>query len=343
MPDDFQRRASQEGRQVQEIASKVLKQSGFSDLRPNEVIQEIGVTVNFIGNDRAGREWFFDVSGAFTSTRAGLIRTDTMWKTLGRANVLHQSGVDRLVLLTTNMPKVNSVGHRALTAAAETYFDAIEMLATEGRARLKIYAGSNADSPLPGLRPAASVYPRLTTKSTATGLQRRVPVPDVEKSLPSRATLNLVVMPHRLKVFLPSKDSSGVLIKSTMRDAATERIRLLLADSAGGCTIVPAVGSWVDPIGGEMFEKVVLIEAYADKPFTDRLINEVVSVLFSDLGQHTAVDREAVVVRPAVRLDLPIPHGLPNRKQPPICSEHRRVGVATLVLVVRTRSRPGKP
>lgn len=288
MPDDFQRRASQEGRQVQEIASKVLKESGFKDLRPNEVIQKIGVTVNFIGSDRAGREWFFDVSGAFTSARAGLMRTDTMWKTLGRANVLHQSGIDRLILLTTNLPKADSVGHRALTTAAETYFDAIEMLTPNGRARLKLYADSIADNPLPGLRSAASVYPRLTTKTTATGLQRRVPVPDVAQALPSRATLNLVVMPNRLKVFLPSKDSSGVLIKSAVRDAAAERIRLLLAECAGGCTIVPAVGSWVDPIGGEMFEKVALVEAYANEPFAGRLINEIVSVLFSDLGQHTA-------------------------------------------------------
>lgn len=288
MPDDFQRRATQEGRQVQDIARKVLDRSGFRNLRPNEVLHELGVTINFVADDKAGREWFFDVSGAFTSTRAGLIRTDTMWKTLGRANVLHQSGIDRLVLLTTNLPKTDSVGHRALTVAAETYFDAIEMLTPEGRARLSIYADSVMDRPLPGLRPANRVYANLTSRTTAAGIQRRVPVLEVASTLPARATLNLVVMPHRLKVFVPSKDSSGVLIPRKSRDAAAERIRRLLEDFAGGCTVVPGVGSWVDPIGGEMFENVALVEAYAQMPFPGRLINDIVAVLVGDLRQHTA-------------------------------------------------------
>jgi len=288
VPDDFQRRATQEGRQVQDIARKVLSGSGFSNLRPNQVLRELGVTVNFVADDRSEREWYFDVSGAFTSTRAGLIRTDTMWKTLGRANVLHQSGIDRLVLLTTNLPRTDSAGHRALTAAAKTYFDAIEMLTPEGRARLTFYADSVMDRPLPGLRPANLVYANLTSRTTAVGIQRRVPVLEVASTLPARATLNLVVMPHRLKVFVPSKDSSGVLIAGKSRDAAAERIRRLLEDFAGGCTVVPGVGSWVDPIGGEMFENVALVEAYAQIPFPGRLINEIVAVLVSDLRQHTA-------------------------------------------------------
>jgi len=106
----------------------VLKGCGFKDLRANERRADLGVTINLIGLDDRGKEWCFDVSGAFTSKRAGLIRTDTMWKTLGRANVLHQAGIDRLVLLTANLPKARSAGHFALTAAAPTFFDAIEML-----------------------------------------------------------------------------------------------------------------------------------------------------------------------------------------------------------------------
>ena len=69
--DDFQRRSTQEGRQVQEIAQKVLTSSGFCDLRPNEVLRDLGVTVNFIAADKGNRDWYFDVSGAFTSARAG--------------------------------------------------------------------------------------------------------------------------------------------------------------------------------------------------------------------------------------------------------------------------------
>lgn len=286
--DDFQRRASQEGRQVQIIAEKVLRSSGFRKLRPNEVLRELGVTVNFIASDNADRDWYFDVSGAFTSSRAGLIRTDTMWKTLGRANVLHQSGIERLVLLTTNLPKQDSAGHRALAAASETYFDAIEMLTVEGRTRLTQYAEGLVDRPLPGLRRLDRVYSSVRSRTTAVGLQTRVPVPEVASKLPTRATLNVEVKPHRLKVFIPSKDASGVTIPRKTRDVAGERIRSLIAAFAGGCTLEAGIGTWVDPIGGEMFENVVLVEAYADSAFPGSLINDVVRVILGELGQQTA-------------------------------------------------------
>lgn len=286
--DDFQRRAGEEGRQVQEIAKKVLSGCGFTELRANQRLRDLGVTVNFIGLDARGREWYFDVSGAFTSQRAGLIRTDTMWKTLGRANVLHQVGVERLVLLTTNLPKANSTGHRALTAAAETFFDAIEMLTPEGKARLALYAEASVDQPLPGLRPASRVYSGLTSRTVGSELEVRVPMIEVASALPARASADLVVMPHRLKVFMPSKSASGAPLGRAARNAAGERIRTLVSAFAGGCTLVPGLGSWLDPIGGEMFEDVILVEAYASSAFPAALVSEVVQILVGDLEQHTA-------------------------------------------------------
>ena len=73
----------------------VLQGCRFRDLQPNKRLAHLGVTINFVGLDQNDREWYFDVSGAFTSRRAGLIRTDTVWKSLGRASVLHQAGVER--------------------------------------------------------------------------------------------------------------------------------------------------------------------------------------------------------------------------------------------------------
>lgn len=286
--EDFQRRSGEEGRQVQAIARKVLGGCGFENLRPNQRLRELGLTVNFIAEDAGGRDWYFDVSGAFTSERAGLIRTDTMWKTLGRANVLHQSGIERLVLLTTNLPKANSGGHKALVAAAETFFDAVEMLTPEGKARLRLYAGATLDRPVPGLRPAARLYSGVTSRTIGSDVEVSVPMVEVASALPARATLDLIVMPYRLKVFLPSKDADGKRIPLRKRQSAGERIRALLDAFAGGCTMVPGVGSWLDPVGGEMFEDVILVEAYARKVFPEALIAEVVQVLMGGLGQHTA-------------------------------------------------------
>ncbi len=59
-----------------------------------------------------------------------------------------------LVFLTTNLPKRPSEGDTALRAAGpEAFFDAIEMLSDEGRARLEDYAAggyANGGTPRPG-------------------------------------------------------------------------------------------------------------------------------------------------------------------------------------------------
>ena len=77
--DDFQRRATQEGRQVQEIARKVLRAAGFSDLLANEPLDDLGVTVNFIAQDKtseSGMSTYRERSrprapGSFAPTRCG--------------------------------------------------------------------------------------------------------------------------------------------------------------------------------------------------------------------------------------------------------------------------------
>ena len=113
--DDFQARAGREGRKAQVMAKALLLRCGFSRIE-EKVKKRCGVEVNFEALDGAGRRWFFDVSGAFSVTqRPGLRRTDTLWKALGKAAVLHSAEPDTpLVLLTTDRPAPNSAGHRAL-------------------------------------------------------------------------------------------------------------------------------------------------------------------------------------------------------------------------------------
>ncbi len=150
--DDFQRRASQEGKAAQKLAAEVLEDAGFTIVEHDKRIRNTGVTVDFVAEDADGATWFFDVSGAFTSHRGGLLRTDTVWKSLGRAHALRGKGIDApLVFLTTNLPKRPSEGDKALRAAGpDAFFDAIEMLADAGRARLAAYAaGGFADRGTP--------------------------------------------------------------------------------------------------------------------------------------------------------------------------------------------------
>ena len=150
---DFQARAGQQGRKAQEMARAVLEQSGFRNIR-EKVKFSCGVEVNFEAIDQRGDKWIFDVSGAFTVTqRPGLRRTDTLWKAVGKASVLHSSGVAApLVLLTTDRPAPNSSGHRALeavTGPGKPVYEVIEMLAEADLERLAGLAGDRSQGSNP--------------------------------------------------------------------------------------------------------------------------------------------------------------------------------------------------
>ena len=153
--EPFQRRAVREGQRAKEIAKAVLRDCGF-DVVEEQRRFDGGVEVNFVAKDARGRKWFLDVSGAFTTPRGGLRRTDTLWKALGKAAVLKAAPKVRnyrLLLLTTDLPPKGSAGDQALRAArGGVYHDAIAMLSVEGQDRLRAYAsGEGWDQPIDDL------------------------------------------------------------------------------------------------------------------------------------------------------------------------------------------------
>lgn len=157
--DDFQARATREGKAAQAIAQRVLEEAGFTIIGKDKKLKGTGVRVNFEAADADGIPWYFDVSGAFTTTRGGLLRTDTMWKCLGRAHVLANRGTKPVVFLTSHLPKPGSEGDLALHAAGPTaFFDAVAMLSNDGRSRLAQYAvGGRHEEPLPGFWAAEEI------------------------------------------------------------------------------------------------------------------------------------------------------------------------------------------
>ena len=86
--------------------------------------------------------WFFDVTGSFTSHRAGLKRTDTLWKALGKAAVLREVSNTPLVLLTTDAPVRGSAGAEALKQVTgpskKPIYAVIEMLKLSGLEDLRL-------------------------------------------------------------------------------------------------------------------------------------------------------------------------------------------------------------
>lgn len=148
--EDFQKRAAEQGRRAKEIARELLQASGFEDLHEGHRLRN-GVEVNFMAVDAAGHRWMFDVSGAFSSNRPGLKRTDTLWKALGKAAVIRaDETAPPLILLTTNLPEKGSAGYSALLSTrGHLVHDAIEMFSVEGQQRLRRYAsGRNRKTPV---------------------------------------------------------------------------------------------------------------------------------------------------------------------------------------------------
>jgi site-specific DNA-methyltransferase (adenine-specific) len=144
--EDLQSRAVREGRAAKEIARAVIEAAGFADVQKNQR-QPGGVEVNFTARDSQGGLWFFEVTGSFTRHRAGLKRTDTLWKALGKAAVLREVSNTRLVLLTTDVPVRGSAGDDALrqvTGAEKPIHAVIEMLKQSGLDDLRVLCEGSA-------------------------------------------------------------------------------------------------------------------------------------------------------------------------------------------------------
>lgn len=149
--ESFQARATREGKAAQALAEQLLEETGFQVTGRNVKVG-LGVTVNFVALDIEGNRWWFDVSGAFTSHRGGLLRTDTVWKSLGRAAVLQTlPDAAPLILLSSHVPRPRTEGDKALRAnrPPRPVFDVVGMLDDQGFRRLSAYAAGST-SPLPG-------------------------------------------------------------------------------------------------------------------------------------------------------------------------------------------------
>jgi DNA methylase len=145
--EDYQARAVREGLAARDLAREALEQCGFVDIEPAATFPE-GVEVNFVARDQEDGIWHFDVSGGFTSNRPGLMRTDTLWKGLGKAAVLHAAyPTIPLVLLTTHVPTQGSAGDaalRVLVGPRQPIRDVIVLRAPDDLERLRKYALSGS-------------------------------------------------------------------------------------------------------------------------------------------------------------------------------------------------------
>lgn len=150
--EHFQARAVREGKKVQDLARAALERAGFKIVKTKPKIPAVGIQYNFLVENETGQRWYVDVSGAFTTVRPGLQRTDTLWKALGRAHVLRMARLEtQLLILTSNLPKPGSEGWKALKAVSpQSVFDAIEIFNEWDNVRLAHYGQGSASRPIEG-------------------------------------------------------------------------------------------------------------------------------------------------------------------------------------------------
>ncbi|HSZ37827.1 MAG TPA: site-specific DNA-methyltransferase [Acidimicrobiales bacterium] len=140
-----------DGTAAMTLARAAIEGAGFGDVRPNRRLRGLGMAVSFSAVGAGGRTWYFDVAGANSSYRGGMAKSETVWRTLGRAHVMAAGGISPLVVLTTQLPRAGTEADRALRAPGPGgIFDVVDLFSTGGAARLAAYAKSRGGAPLPG-------------------------------------------------------------------------------------------------------------------------------------------------------------------------------------------------
>jgi site-specific DNA-methyltransferase (adenine-specific) len=141
-----------EGKAAAAHAADLLEEAGFTIARRDLKVPGLGLQVGLVGSAADGESWYFDVTGAFTSTPGGLLRSEVLWRALGRASVLAASGVRPVVLLSSHLPPRRSAGDRALRRLGpRSVHDVMGMAHETDRQRLARYAaGGHHQRPLPG-------------------------------------------------------------------------------------------------------------------------------------------------------------------------------------------------
>jgi site-specific DNA-methyltransferase (adenine-specific) len=142
--------AAAEGRAASAVAKSLLEEAGFT-VFGRKALPALGTAVDLIAQAADGREWWFDVTGGFTTVRGGLARADVLWRALGRAHVFRTVTDTPLVFLTSHLPGDGTPGDAALRSAGpDAVFDVVDMTSPSDCARLGAYAAGRHEGPLPG-------------------------------------------------------------------------------------------------------------------------------------------------------------------------------------------------
>ena len=149
--------AVDEGKKVHDIARRHLIEAGFEVVGENVKHPSKLLQLSFLVQGAGGRRWWVDVAGAYVTGTAGLSRTDSVWRLVGRLHALAAADAAEppdhrpVVVLTPQLPRRSSPGARVLRSVGPgVLFDCIELYDDAGLDRLRVYADAGHDGPRPG-------------------------------------------------------------------------------------------------------------------------------------------------------------------------------------------------
>lgn len=279
----FQARSSHQGRLVEETAVDVLEASGFEVIDERFELGILGVEVNLVGRDRLGNKWFIEVTGAYGSRRPGLVRTDTVRKILGSAQLLSKRGFKPFLVITTDLPTPGSRGDRMLRAAGPgAIFDIVLLHSREDRDRLRKYAKRGYEAgPVPGWWAQTEIQEHAISSVSGSAIDLS------QKQDWAPLTGQAARLPHSLRLLVPSRDRLGRPLNRVVRAAFIDDFVKWCATRNGGLVRQSADGSWTDAQGDEVDEHLSVVESWGSSPVQTSELQPFLQRMFSELDQAT--------------------------------------------------------
>lgn len=289
----FQAKASLQGRLVHQAAWDVLCGAGFELVAEHYELSSLGVEVNLVVRDKLGEKWFCEVTGAYEGRRPGLLRTDTVRKIVGSAQLLARWRFTPFLILTTHLPKPGSHGDRMLRATGpEAIFDVLVISEPRDWNRLHVYAAEGAgNGPGPGwwsgdeitseFRPPYKKAPGLP------GIQRGMD-PLFEDDKPEQA-LRIERLAHHLEIDIPSRDSSGDLLARVDHERFVKDFYGWCLTRNGGLKHYTVNGLWDDSRGGVASEQVESVVSWSSRPFHPDELRPFIERMFHELDQEAVL------------------------------------------------------
>ncbi len=106
-PQNFQRLASEQGKEFRDLCVKALTRTGFAEVVTEVKFSDVGIQLDIVANNRHGIALAIECKGSMLGDRPGSRRTDTVLKAIGEAYLLSRSQLAEsfppMILMTSHV------------------------------------------------------------------------------------------------------------------------------------------------------------------------------------------------------------------------------------------------